>query len=223
MRASKENTFWPVTITLLIASVCLSFQGCGQQQALSPDKGPEPGLKLQQTLPREDGLQPGSQPPETFSPGNGSETGAQLQETLSPEEDAEPGSQQQETVSPEKGSERDDQLQFTDPRVLQEAFRTGQGNLQVTQQGKVIRILADDNEGSRHQRFIVKLTTGQTLLIAHNIDIAPRIPGLAAGATVVFHGVYEWNDKGGVIHWTHHDPNGQHEAGWIAHQGWVYQ
>jgi Protein of unknown function (DUF3465) len=149
--------------------------------------------------------------------------GCDQQQTLAPEKNSEPASQEPQPVSPEIGSERNNQLQLTDLRILQEAFKTRQSRLQVTQQGEIIRILADDNEGSRHQRFIVKLTSGQTLLIAHNIDLAPRVPGIATGTTIVFHGVYEWNDKGGVIHWTHHDPDGQHEAGWLAYQGRTYQ
>lgn len=87
----------------------------------------------------------------------------------------------------------------------------------------VKRILPDDNEGSRHQRFIVELSSGQTLLIAHNIDIAPRIPDLRVGDEVAFGGEYDWNPEGGVIHWTHHDPGGQHPGGWLKHGGQTYQ
>ena len=89
--------------------------------------------------------------------------------------------------------------------------------------GTVEKVLADDRSGSRHQRFIVKLPSGQTLLIAHNIDIAPRIDGIARGDSVSFSGIYEPNNKGGVVHWTHHDPSGRHAAGWIEHRGQRYQ
>ena len=99
-------------------------------------------------------------------------------------------------------------------------WRSGQ---QVKAEGKVTRVLADDNTGSRHQRFIVKLASGRTLLIAHNIDLAPRVPALAAGDIIHFHGEYEWNENGGVIHWTHHDPQNRHPAGWIEHKGKRYQ
>lgn len=87
----------------------------------------------------------------------------------------------------------------------------------------VKRILPDDHEGSLHQRFIVELSSGQTLLIAHNIDIAPRIPGLRLGDEVAFRGEYDWNPEGGVIHWTHHDPNARHPGGWLKHKGKTYQ
>lgn len=101
-----------------------------------------------------------------------------------------------------------------------ERWRSGQ---QVRGQGTVSRILSDDNDGSRHQRFILRLSSGRTLLIAHNIDLAPRVPSLRVGDPVSFYGEYEWNDRGGVIHWTHHDPQGRHAAGWLEHGGRRYQ
>ena len=103
------------------------------------------------------------------------------------------------------------------------AFNNRSNNLQVEGEGTVIKILPDDLVGSRHQRFIVRLDSGQTLLIAHNIDLAPRIDSLRRGDKVFFHGQYEWNPKGGTIHWTHHDPSGHHIPGWIKHNGIKYQ
>ena len=67
------------------------------------------------------------------------------------------------------------------------------------------------------------MTVGQTLLIAHNIDIAPRINSLQKGDLILFYGEYEWNPQGGVIHWTHQDPNGNHVGGWIEHEKTRYQ
>lgn len=103
------------------------------------------------------------------------------------------------------------------------AFEQGISGRQVSGSGEVIRILPDDNDGSRHQRFILRMASGQTLLIAHNIDLAPRISDLRKGDRVEFYGVYEWNDRGGVIHWTHHDPQGVHIPGWLKHEGRTYQ
>ena len=102
-------------------------------------------------------------------------------------------------------------------------FDQRESGSQITGEGMVSKLLADDTDGSRHQRFIIALASGQTLLVAHNIDLAPRIDSLKAGDSVAFSGVYEWNDKGGVIHWTHHDPDGRHEAGWLKHAGRTYQ
>ena len=103
------------------------------------------------------------------------------------------------------------------------AFASGLSDIQVEGEGTVIRLLSDDLDGARHQRFIVELASGQTLLISHNIDIAPRIVGLEVGDRVSFNGEYVWNAKGGLIHWTHHDPQGRHVTGWVIHNGKTYK
>jgi hypothetical protein len=107
--------------------------------------------------------------------------------------------------------------------AVADAFAAQKSGVQVTGEGVVTRVLADDSDGSRHQRFIVRLDSGQTLLVAHNIDLAPRLASLESGDSVAFSGVYEWNAKGGVVHWTHRDPSGEHQAGWLKHNGETYQ
>ena len=87
--------------------------------------------------------------------------------------------------------------------------------------GFVRRLLSDDDDGSRHQRFVIRLSSGQTLLIAHNIDLADRIP-LSLGDRIYFRGMYEWNDLGGLVHWTHHDPLGVEDGGWVRYRRKVY-
>ena len=81
-------------------------------------------------------------------------------------------------------------------------------------QFEVVKLLPDDNEGSRHQRLLVVREGLPTLLVAHNIDLAERVP-VNKGQAVFIKGRYEWNEKGGVIHWTHHDPRGNNPGGWI--------
>lgn len=95
--------------------------------------------------------------------------------------------------------------------------------LLINGSGKVTRIFPDDLEGSRHQKFIIELSSGKTLLISHNIDIAPRINLLEKGDTVSFYGEYVWNSKGGLVHWTHRDPKGHHKDGWLKHNNTIYQ
>ncbi|MCV6614831.1 MAG: DUF3465 domain-containing protein [Cellvibrionaceae bacterium] len=84
------------------------------------------------------------------------------------------------------------------------------------------KTLPDDNHGSRHQRFLVQAPGLPSLLVAHNIDLAERAP-LRAGQRIFIKGRYEWNDKGGVIHWTHHDPRGRKPGGWLRLADVVYQ
>ncbi len=108
-------------------------------------------------------------------------------------------------------------------QLLASAYENRQSNIQVGGSGVVVKILPDDLLGSRHQRFILRLSSGQTILISHNIDLARRVDALREGDTVEFSGEYEWNSEGGVVHWTHHDPDGRHKAGWLKHNGSVYQ
>jgi len=109
----------------------------------------------------------------------------------------------------------------TDARLWQ-LFQSQTSNVQVQGVGTVSRLLSDDNDGARHQRFILTLDSGQTLLIAHNIDLAPRLNGLAVGDRVGFNGEYIYSDQGGTVHWTHHDPAGTHVAGWLDWNGHRY-
>lgn len=88
--------------------------------------------------------------------------------------------------------------------------------------GFVKRLLSDDNDGSRHQRFVLDIGDGRTLLIAHNIDLVERVP-LGLGDRVSLRGMYEWNDLGGLVHWTHHDPLGIEDGGWIRYRTRVYK
>jgi hypothetical protein len=104
--------------------------------------------------------------------------------------------------------------------ALAEAASAHAHGVEVDGHGVVSRVLADDESGSRHQRFLVRVKGGPTVLVAHNIDLAPRV-SVHEGDLVSFRGEYEWNEKGGVVHWTHRDPRGQHERGWIEHNGRV--
>ncbi len=107
--------------------------------------------------------------------------------------------------------------------ILEDAFDNQKSDFQIQGEGVVTRILSDDIDGSRHQRFILQIGQKLTVLVAHNIDIADRLPGLTMNSTVEFYGEYEWNDLGGVIHWTHLDPQGYHINGWLKYNGETYQ
>ncbi|MEB3766169.1 DUF3465 domain-containing protein [Acinetobacter sp. MD2] len=107
--------------------------------------------------------------------------------------------------------------------AIYSAYLNKQSNVQVEGEGEVKAILKDDLTGSRHQKFILDLQNGLTVLIAHNIDLAPRLDGLQKGDRVQFHGEYKYNEKGGVVHWTHHDPSQRHANGWLKWKGQIYQ
>jgi hypothetical protein len=92
----------------------------------------------------------------------------------------------------------------------------------IDETGFVKRLLTDDDDGSHHQRFIIDIGNHRTLLIAHNIDLAERVP-LGMGDRVKLRGVYEWNELGGLVHWTHHDPQGIEDGGYVRYRRKIYR
>jgi len=108
--------------------------------------------------------------------------------------------------------------------AISNAYHQKMSDLIVEGVGTVERLLPDDNIGSRHQRFIVRLSPAHTVLVSHNIDLAPYIDNLREGDEVSFKGEYEWNELGGIVHWTHRDPRGNdHPDGWIEYRGDRYE
>jgi hypothetical protein len=110
-----------------------------------------------------------------------------------------------------------------DSSSVDRAFEGRRSDVPVEGRGKVVRILADDEAGSRHQRFIVRRDSGATVLVAHAIDVAGRVSPLGVGDDVSFRGEYVWNPRGGLVHWTHRDPAGRHANGWIRRGDRVFE
>jgi len=102
-------------------------------------------------------------------------------------------------------------------------FRSHQSNVEVTADGTVVRLLPDRASSTgMHEQFIIRLSSGDiTVEVEHNISIAPRVP-VALSDHVIVHGEYVWNAQGGLIHFTHHDPKGTHEGGYIQDNGQTY-
>lgn len=94
--------------------------------------------------------------------------------------------------------------------------------VQVTFTAQVKKLLKDDVTGEQHQKFLVNLSNGTTVLVAHNISRAPRVP-LQAGDNVTLCGEFIWNRKGGVLHWTHKTDTPNHQGGWIEYAGQRYE
>ncbi len=94
--------------------------------------------------------------------------------------------------------------------------------VEITVCAPVKRLLPDDTRGLPHEKFLLELSNGTTLLVAHDTAMAPRVP-LAVGDRPILHGEYIWNHKGGLIHWTHHTDTPRHEGGWIEFNGKRYE
>jgi hypothetical protein len=107
------------------------------------------------------------------------------------------------------------------PQIM-DAVTNRRAGITVQHWGTVSRTLADDQGADKLQKFIVTLENGHMLLFAHNVDIAQRAP-LSTGDRVEFRGRFDWNDVGGLVHRTHHDPQMTFEDGWLRHNGKVYR
>lgn len=111
-----------------------------------------------------------------------------------------------------------------DNSAIERDYAERRSSVEVTADGVVTSVLPDQTGPSgRHQRFIIRLAGAtQTVLIENNVTVGQRVP-VAAADPVTVHGEYIWNDQGGLIHYTHHDPSPGHEGGWIDHKGIRYQ
>ncbi len=107
--------------------------------------------------------------------------------------------------------------------IFQDAFARRISDIPVEGEGKISKLLPDDTSGIRHQKMIVVLNSGQSILLAHNIDLAGKIDPIQLGDIIAFKGEYVWSEKGGLVHWTHHDPKGHHVAGWLKYNEKIYQ
>jgi hypothetical protein len=97
-----------------------------------------------------------------------------------------------------------------------QAHRSGQ---EVTVEGTVAQAPhVSRGPTGRHEDFILEVSAGtgeqQLIHVAHNIDIAPEVP-LDEGMDVIVHGELVIDRSGPVIHFTHHDPSGRHQPGFI--------
>lgn len=110
-----------------------------------------------------------------------------------------------------------------DDAAIVNDFHNHQSNVEVTADAIVVRLLADSASSTgTHERFIIKLSSSDvTIEVEHNISIGVRAP-VKEGDHVIVHGEYIWNSQGGLIHFTHHDPQGTHEGGYIQAGGTTY-
>lgn len=79
----------------------------------------------------------------------------------------------------------------------------------------VIKTLPDDTIGNPHQKFLVRTSNNGAVLVVYNTGLCPRVP-VQAGDVVSVAGEYIWNNSGGLMHWTHFDPRGGRQNGFVG-------
>ena len=105
--------------------------------------------------------------------------------------------------------------------TVQDAFRDHQSGMMVEVTGNVVRILRDDKDDRRNQKFIIRLTNGQSLLVIHDQVAGERVP-VAINDSVLVRGKYQWSETGGTLIFTRRDHSLHRLHGWIEHQGRRY-
>jgi hypothetical protein len=110
--------------------------------------------------------------------------------------------------------------------AVYDAWRGHHSYVEVTAQGSAARLLGIRmGPSGAHEGFILHLRGayghGLTVKVEDNIDITGPVP-LQAGDDVEVRGEYIYNARGGIIHYTHHDPRGKHPPGYIRVHGRTY-
>lgn len=104
-------------------------------------------------------------------------------------------------------------------------YSAQQSRAEVVADGTVIDVLGTRRGPSGdHEGFLLRLNGGCDLLVRveTNVDLTGPVP-LRASQRVVVKGEYEYDPMGGVIHWTHHDPRGRHDGGFVRVGDRTYQ
>jgi Protein of unknown function (DUF3465) len=107
-----------------------------------------------------------------------------------------------------------------------DAWREQRSYVEVTAQGSAARIFGiRKGPSGAHEGFLLHLRGaaghGLTVKVEDNIDITGPVP-LQAGDDVELRGEYIYDPRGGIIHYTHHDPRGAHPPGYIRVRGRTY-
>lgn len=85
----------------------------------------------------------------------------------------------------------------------------------------VIRTLADDTNGLRHQKWVVQLSNGSSMMAVYNLDMCERV-ALKVGDHVAMGGQFVWTNQGALLHWLHYDPRKTRPDGYVEVNGKVY-
>jgi hypothetical protein len=114
--------------------------------------------------------------------------------------------------------------QTPDDNAVCAAYAAGRSHVEVVADGSIVRLLGTQaGRVSPHEGFLLRLSSGCDLVlrVEANTDFTGPIP-LTRGERVAVKGEYEYYPRGGVVHWTHRDPRGRHEGGYISAGGKLY-
>jgi hypothetical protein len=84
------------------------------------------------------------------------------------------------------------------------------------------RFFTGTRSHARHEAFDVRSDDGLVLEVVDNVDLAPPVPVVPGDHIAVRGELVADPGRGPLVHWTHHDPAGQHADGWIELDGRRY-
>ena len=108
-----------------------------------------------------------------------------------------------------------------DQQVVKAVQRKGRVHYIQGVDMEVVQLLPDDLNGSQHQKFVVRLSSGDKVMIVYNLDLCPKVP-LRVGDRVAAGGEFIWTKGGGLLHWVHYDPKANRPHGYVSVGGKAY-
>ncbi|RYZ84614.1 MAG: DUF3465 domain-containing protein [Proteobacteria bacterium] len=85
----------------------------------------------------------------------------------------------------------------------------------------VTELLPDDNNGLKHQKWMVRLSNGAQMQAVYNSDMCPRVP-IKVGDIVSMGGQFIYSNEGPMLHWLHYDPRRERPDGYVEINGTSY-
>ena len=108
---------------------------------------------------------------------------------------------------------------------LARAYADGRSHVEVQTRGTVVRVLGDRvGPSGEHVGFLIRADDLPRRLV--RVEVNEDLTGpvaVRAGEPVTLRGEYAYDSRGGVIHWTHHDPRHRHPDGFVLIGGHRYE
>lgn len=102
-------------------------------------------------------------------------------------------------------------------------YNSQRGGVFVESVGRIVKILDDQITPYPAQVILIRLSSGQKLIIKHDINLGSALPTLKKAEALQFKGIYKWNDRGGMILSTHKNNDFPKHSGWLKYDDKIYQ
>lgn len=113
--------------------------------------------------------------------------------------------------------------QITDDSDLVRAVRSQKAQFYIEAGNLVVtKLLPDDRNGLKHQKWEARLSNGEVIQVVYNSDMGDRVP-VKIGDKFGVGGQFVWGrQRMGVMHWLHEDKREKRPDGYVFFNGTVY-